>query len=81
MNLPGFTAEASVENVSQIRFATSFGHALDVGRAVTPAALIRRGTSYGPRQIYCAAVCAACGNRDAGEWCWRCSRCQMTGDA
>ena len=71
MNLPGFTAELSLGK-GNVCFAALHEHG-DGAEAVIPASWRRR--------IYCAAVCAACGNRDAGEWCWRCSRCQMTGDA
>ena len=80
MNLPGFTAEASVENVGATRFTGGLRRATDIDGAVAPA-LIRRVAVNTYRRLYCMVVCAACGGRDAGEACWRCSRCQMTGDA
>ena len=78
MHIPGFTAERSVENAGATRFIGGLPSASFVDRAVVPA-LRPSGNIY--RRLYCTAVCAACGDRDAGEWCWRCSRCQMTGDA
>jgi hypothetical protein len=72
MNMPGFTAELSAEAVSETRFAGSLQSPSGLELAVSPAFW---------RRFYCAVVCAACGKRDAGEACWRCSRCEMTGDA
>jgi len=72
MDMPGFTAESSIDAVRETYFTGSFRGPVDVTFAVRPAFW---------RRLYCAAMCAACGRRDAGEACWRCSRCEMTGDA
>lgn len=71
MNIPGFTAEASLN--SEAAFYTSLGNTTPAGQAVTPALPIIDSIFKGAR---CAAACTLCAIAGGvGPNCWVCRNC------
>ncbi len=73
MNMPGFTAEASLKSEAAFYTMLDKRNATSAGRAVTPALQIVDSIFKGARCVAACTLCALAGG--VGPNCWVCRNC------